>query len=419
MKTYIKALKEAIENDNCNIKILSEQYNTKAINNNIRTILPNVHLKNTGAFFTEQSLATEAITQFESTITTESVVLDPNCGIGSLLIESSCQLDVCFLLSDTLKQWNCVLRGFDIQADFIELTKLRIILEALYRGVKKDCSIEEAMSYLNNIELRDALTISKLDVENVTHLFMNPPFVTTQSPKRDYWKKGKTNSSAIFFDYYLRIIPENTNIVAILPDILRSGPRFNHFRAFVSTMLLGKTKIWGVFSSSADVDVFILSGKKLKNSCPIEWVSEPKFRGKKLSSEYDVCIGPLVAYRDKQEGEVYPYFHPKNCKTWEVITAISEFRAFKGKAITPPCILIKRTSSPSDKFRAAATLINLSQPIAVENHMIVVTPKDGTLQSCKKLLKILAKPEINQFLNEHIRARHLTVGAIKSLPLFD
>lgn len=58
-------------------------------------------------------------------------------------------------------------------------------------------------------------------------------------------------------------------------------------------------------------------------------------------------------------------------------------RAFDGKVIQPPCILIKRTSSPSDKFRAAATLVNLKQPIAVENHLIVVTPKDGKLKSCK------------------------------------
>ena len=418
MKIYIEVLKESIKGNIDNIRKLAEKNNTEEIIENIRAILSAEYLKTLGAFFTEQSLAAEAMKQFQSAITAESIVLDPNCGIGSLLIECSRQLGVCKKLSDTLKQWNHVLRGVDIQADFVEITKLRIILEALCRGVKKDCSIEEAISYLNNIELRDALTLSKEDVRNVTHLFMNPPFIAVQAPKRDYWGNGKTNSAAVFFDYYLRLLPKNSNVVAILPDVLRSGSRFTYFRRFVSDSMHGKFQIWGRFSSSADVDVFILSGIKTDNNPSIEWDKNSQFSGvATLASEYNVRIGPLVAYRDKQQGQIYPYFHPKNCKTWEVITAVSEMRAFDGKVIQPPCILIKRTSSPSDKFRAAAALIDLPQSIAVENHLIVVTPKDGTLKSCKKLLRVLAKQKINDFLNERIRTRHLTVEVVKSIPL--
>ncbi|VGM95232.1 Type I restriction-modification system methyltransferase subunit [uncultured Avibacterium sp.] len=417
MKIYIEEFKELINSNTYSIKTLFEQNDTETINEEIRTVLSAEYLKTLGAFFTEQSLATEAIKQFQSAITAESIVLDPTCGIGSLLIESSRQLGVCSLLSDTLKQWNNVLRGFDIQSDFVELTKLRIVLEALHRGVKKDCSIEEAISYLSHIELRNALTLSKEELGNVTHLFMNPPFIAVQAPKRDYWGNGKTNAAAVFFDYYLRLLPKNSDVVVILPDVLRSGSRFSHFRTFVSNTLKGELQIWGRFSTSADVDVFILSGRKTDNNPNIKWSESSQSNKSILASKYNVCIGPLVAYRDKQQGNVYPYFHPKNCKTWEVITAVSETRAFSGKVIQPPCILIKRTSSPSDKFRAAATLIDVDQLIAVENHLIVVTPKDGTLKSCRKLLKILSKPKVNQFLNEQIRTRHLTVGVVKSIPL--
>ncbi|MDE4024981.1 N-6 DNA methylase [Glaesserella parasuis] len=405
MRSCIKTLKKMINDTN-----------TDDIDIKINNLLSAEMIKNLGAFFTERALAEKACRQFKQAITAKSVVLDPTCGIGNLLIESSRQLGVSSTLSETLSIWGSVLRGWDIQADFIEVTKLRLIIAALERGVRKDCSIEQALNYFKYIEQKDALTVVSTDVYSVTHLFMNPPFIAILAPKRDYWGNGKTNSAAVFFDYYLRILPNECNTVAILPDILRSGSRFNHFRDFVSENLLGKVQIWGRFANTADVDVFILSGIKQQVAGSVEWSSSLNWANC-LATQYDVCIGPLVAYRDKQEGESYPYFHAKNCRNWETITAVSEMRAFSGKTIQPPCVLIKRTSSPSDKYRAAATLINLKQPIAVENHLIVVTAKDKTLKSCQRLLKMLAKDEVNQFLNEQIRARHLTVGVIKSIPL--
>lgn len=417
MKKYIEDLKKGIENYSQGSDFLIKKNNIKVINEHIKDIFTAEYLKNIGAFFTESLLSTKAVQQFKSAITAESVVLDPSCGVGSLLIEASRQLGVCTLLSDTLKQWNNVLKGFDIQPDFVEVSKLRLVLEALNRGVKKDCSIDEAIAYLDHIELRDALSILEEDVANITHLFMNPPFVSMLSPKRDYWGRGKTNSAAVFFDYYLRILPLHCNVVAILPDVLRSGSRFVHFRHFVNEKLHGKPVIWGRFSDSVDVDVFVLSGIKEFTQFQIEWVKSTDKNKLILADEFDVSVGAVVPYRDEQIGRRYPYFHPKNCKNWEIVNTAEEYRLFSGKTVQPPCVLIKRTSSPSDKFRAAATLIRLNEPIAVENHLIVVTPKDGSLRSCKRLLKVLAKAQTNQFLNEQIRARHLTLGAVKSIPI--
>lgn len=416
MKTYIRQLKKTINNHiEGNIRI--KEGDIQESTNTMASYLPAELRKKLGAFFTEVQLSEKAIRHFQQAITAESIVLDPSCGIGNLLLESSRQLGVYTHLSDTLKTWGEVLRGFDIQAEFIELTKLRLIMAALVRGVKADCSLEQAMCYFKYIMQQDALEVSTSSLSSVTHLFMNPPFIAMPSPKRDYWGKGNTNSAAVFLDYYLRNTSDKCNLVAILPDVLRSGSRFKHFRDFISENLQGKCDIEGRFSDTADVDVFILSGqKKCKDGQGIIW-SPQYINSNNLGECYDVCIGPLVAYRDKREGNTYPYFHPKNCKNWEMVTAVSETREFNGKVIQPPCILIKRTSSPSDKYRAAATLINLKQPIAVENHLIVVTPKDKTLKSCQRLLKMLAKPEVNQFLNEQIRVRHLTVGVIKAIPM--
>ncbi|BFQ92338.1 N-6 DNA methylase [Gallibacterium anatis] len=415
MKTYIRQLKKAI-NAHIESNIRIKESDVLDSSNAIASYLPAEMRKEIGAFFTESRLSRKAIQCFQQAITAKSIVFDPNCGVGNLLLESSNQLGVYNHLSDTLKVWGEVLRGFDVQAEFIELTKLRLIMAALVRGVKADCSLEQAMCYFKYIIQQDSLAVSASILKSVTHLFMNPPFIAIDSPKCDYWGKGKTNSAAVFFDYYLRNVPDKCNIVAILPDVLRSGSRFKHFRDFVSENLQGKCDIEGRFSDTADVDVFILSGQKCKDGQGIIW-SPQYINSHNLGEDYDVCIGPLVAYRDKREGNIYPYFHPKNCKNWEIVTAVSETREFNGKVIQPPCVLIKRTSSPSDKYRAAATLINLKQPIAVENHLIIVTPKDKSLKKCKRLLKMLERPEINQFLNEQIRLRHLTVGVIKSIPL--
>src|SRR5690606_14225557 len=120
----------------------------------------------------------------------------------------------------------------------------------------------------------------------------------------------------------------------------------------------------------------------------------------KLSDLFDVRVGQLVAFRDPEEGELYPYFHPKNCPAWGTINQITEERRFLKKPLNPPFIVVKRTSSPRDKYRASATIINLKQPVVIENHMIVIRPKSGLLRDCKKLLKVLRADRTNLFLNK-------------------
>ena len=413
MKYYIQKLIQSIES----LDIKNNIITLDNINYIIQQKKITSFVKKLGAYFTEHKLATVTVNTFSKQITHNSIILDPTCGTGNLLIEASRCLQITSHLSSTLKQWGETLWGYDIHSEFIEITKLNLIIEALRRGAILDCSIHQGCNFLHNILLIDAMQISDIQVKKVTHLLMNPPFLQINSPQKNYWKKGKVNSAGIFLDHYLRILPKNCEIVAILPDILRSGSRYQLFRSFVSSHLIGNCHIWGRFSNTADIDVFILSGKKNYSTKHIQWTKPIKKNTLSLSEKYNVRIGPLVAYRDKCEGKDYPYFHSKNCKNWTIITKITERRAFKGKVIQPPCILIKRTSSPSDKFRAAAVLINLKEPIAVENHLIIVTPKDHTFKSCQYLFKILSTQQTNDFLNDQIRTRHLTVNAIKSIPL--
>lgn len=386
----------------------------------LRECLSIEEMREAGSFFTGQKLATHAVKKFIKAITFDSVVLDPTCGAGNLLIECSRSLGVEDTLSKTLALWGKVLWGFDLHESFIEATKLRLVLEALSRGVHKDCSVDEAVSYFKNIYVNDALAIRKEDLLSVTHVITNPPFSSWNSPNKYYWKKGKINAAGIVFDYYLRILPKNCIIVAILPDVLRSGSRYNLFRDFCSLNLKAQSSIWGRFNSKTNVDVFILFGHLLEDESPdqIIW-QEDLGLYEKLSSKFDVCTGPLVAYRDIEVGSLYPYFNSKNTSAWEIVTEVNESRRFRGKVISPPFVLVKRTSSPDDKYRATATVINLKTMVAVENHLIVIKPKNNSLSECKKLMKTLRADSTNDFLNKRIRLRHLTVQVIKDIPLRD
>ncbi|WP_305846302.1 N-6 DNA methylase [Photobacterium kishitanii] len=383
---------------------LKEMVDLDSIDSVLRACLSLNDMKEAGSFFTGQALATVAVSSFQKPITKNSVILDPTCGAGNLLIECSRKLGIRETLSETLTEWGGVLRGYDIYPSFVEAAKLRIILEALSRGAKKDCSLDLALSFLSDIRIADAMSIDNLALNDVTHIIMNPPFTLWESPKNNYWNTGKVNAAGVVFDFYLRNLPVGCDVVAILPDVLRSGSRYCNWRNFINTRLNAKCQIYGQFSLKADVDVFLLSGIISDvNTVNIKWFPDTITDGKILSDEYDVCIGPLVAYRDLEVGESYPYIHSKNAPAWGIIKTFLEYRKFSGRVIQGPFVVIRRTSSPSDKHRVIATVISSREMIAVENHMIVIKPKKVTIKNCNKLVKILKSQKINDFLNERIR----------------
>ncbi|WP_394143079.1 N-6 DNA methylase [Vibrio atypicus] len=406
-----------LEENQLDSSTLSSLVDLDSIDLVLREYLTIEEMREAGSFFTGSKLAISAVNSFQSSITFDSVVLDPTCGAGNLLIECSRRLGVESTLSETLKKWGKVLWGFDIHESFVEATRLRIVVEALYRGIEKDCSIDEALEFLINIKCRDALTLSNEELASVTHAIMNPPFTIWPSPKEHYWKIGKVNAAGIIFDKYLRILPETCQVSAILPDVLRSGSRYDDFRVYCSSSFNAECSVWGRFNTKTDVDVFILSGvKKHENDRQIAWF-EDIGEYTPVSDLFDVRTGPLVAYREPEEGPLLPYFHLKNSPAWEVVSDVTERRCFSGKVLSPPFVVVKRTSSPSDRYRASATIINIKEDVAIENHMIVIIPKDGKLKSCRALLRILKSDNTNAFLNDRARMRHLTVGVVKAIPI--
>ena len=384
----------------------------------LRQCLNIEEMREAGSFFTGQYLASLLVSKFTRRINFDSVVVDPTCGAGNLLIECSRQLGVDASLSNTLKRWGKVLCGYDIHKTFVEAAKLRLIIEALSRGAEKDCSLNEALKLLPNILVADVMSLGENELNDVTHIAMNPPFSLWKSPQIGFWKKGKVNAAGVVFEHVVNILPRLCQVSAILPDVLRSGSRYSDWRGHVASTISGTCEIYGRFSNKADVDVFLLSGciQSSRNNF-IEWFNNVKVESV-LSDYFNVCVGSLVAYRDPLIGEERPFIQPKSAPAWGVVKNCTEYRKYSGKVYKPPFVVVRRTSSPSDKYRAVGTIVQGRELVAVENHMLVVQPIDGSLSSCRRLLKLLKLSETNDFLNNRIRLRHLTVDVVKQIPLW-
>ena len=381
-----------------------------------RRLLTPEEMKTAGSFFTGQKLSTKLVQSIKETINEKSLILDPTCGTGNLLIEASRLLTIDRSLKSTLKKWGNQLAGHDTNPSFIDTTKLRIILEAISRGAKKDCSIHDAMMFLSKITTKDTLTTTPEELKKVTHLLMNPPFSNIKLYNKDFFSNGTTNAASVILVHYLRNIGKECYISAILPDVIRSGSRYEKVRNFCDEKISGTCSIWGRFNKKTNVDVFLLTGRKSNSYQAIKWFEDIN-KEQTIGSRYVVKIGPLVSYRDDEKGVLAPYLHQKNCPQGQTVTAITEKRKFHGKLYTPPFVVIKRTSSPKDSPRASSTLVLGDQPIAVENHMIIIKPISECIDECFRLLSILQEKSTDDFLNDRIRLRHLTVKAIKEIPL--
>lgn len=368
-----------------------------------------------GCFFTGANLAKHLLKDLEKNRIPHYIFLDATCGLGNLLVEACKFLPIKEGIKETLELWGQKLVGYDIFEEFIKGAKLRIIFEALRRGAKSDCSLEMCLSLLSRIKCGSVMTLDAFEIKDITHAILNPPFSSWSSPLNYYWKKGKINSAGIIMDHLIRLFHKGTTIYAILPDVLRSGSRYRDFRNFIEKNIDGKIEIWGKFSAKTDIDVFLLKGKKSEVASSICWKTNDSAHST-LEEHFDISIGPLVAYREPEVGKNVLYLHQKNAPTGNVINNIFERRKFQGRLTQPPFVVIKRTSSPRDKLRASATIINCSEPVAVENHLIILSPKDNSLKKCNELLEILQSQDTTDYLNARIRLRHLTISAIKSIP---
>ncbi len=387
------------------------------ISKKIRDLIPIEELKTFGAFFTGDQLSDKAANLLSS-FSEKSRLLDPACGAGSLLISVLKYLPVRRTLSATLNMWGDILYGFDLHEEFIRATKLRIILDAMQRveiiDVTNISTLESSLPHIQTGNIYD----NSHSLNQMTHIFINPPYIKVLAPDSIKWASGHINSAAMFIDYCIDNMQESSQIVGILPEVLRSGSNYEKWRGLIADNSDSiKISHCMQFDKKTGVDIFLFSAFKRTASGEL-WNTTLMQSHENIGSFFDVSVGPVVPHRDELRGKNYPYIKPHNTPSWETLNSsdITERRQYAGHVVQPPFIVIRRTSSPSDQYRAIGTIITGEEYIAVENHLIIVKPKSKKLKDCQSLLSILKADETNDFLNRRIRCRHLTVSSVKEIP---
>lgn len=371
-----------------------------------------------GTFFTGTTLSARLLRR--ATLPTQKQFFyDPTCGMGDLLLAAAKRLPLASNLPKTLELWGGKLAGTDLQPEFIDGTKARLILLAQKRLGNNEIYNGSTASLFPQIKIGDGLLESEA-YQQATTLLMNPPFGLTPAPMGCAWAGGRVSLAATFMATAVEKIESGTEVLAILPDVLRAGSFSEQWRERIGDLAeVHLIEPYGVFDDSADVDVFILrlvrrdkdSSARLK-----KWPAQHRTRTASVAACFDVHVGRVVPHRDRKSGTEHPYIHPRAVPAWKVLREFKETRKYKGLVYQPPFLVIRRTSRPGHPYRATATVIAGKMPVAVENHLIVCEPKDKTLKSCQTLMRQLKSEAVNNFLNRRICCRHLTVGAVGAIP---
>lgn len=381
-------------------------------------------LQEKGAFFTPAELKEVALGPVIRDGLPEWTAWDPACGAGDLLLGVAEHLPICPSLEATILSWSACLFGSDVESVFLRAARARLVLAAYDRGSR--ATLRTATRSLSEsfpgLRIQDALDPGAKQ-PLAYFVVLNPPFIDVPSPGGCTWTTGNTSAAAVILERCLVASRPGTRIVAILPDVLRSGSRYRAWRRMVESYAeLRRIQIYGIFDPTADVDVFILdvavTAARGFEAGPTE---DPRWRGVDTDGGNlgDLCIvavGTVVPHRDEEVGPDRPYLHSSDAPQWGTVSEGLPRRRFAGTVFKPPFVVVRRTSSPSDGQRPVGTLVIGTEPIAVENHLLVIRPKHGGVRNCREILRVLRDPATREWLDRRIRTRHLTVAALRELP---
>jgi hypothetical protein len=377
-----------------------------------RKAVPLEHRRTAGAFFTSRKLAGHLVGSEESA-RVHQYAADPACGAGDLLLAVARLLPRKKSALETLRLWGTHLIGRDLDPVLVRATRLRLALLATQvSGGSANATEGEITEALPGIQVGDGLN---LWLPEPVLLLLNPPFGATLAETD--WASGRTPRAAVFMARCLESLPKGSTVRAILPDVLRSGTHSQAWRKHIGALLTDvQLEIWGQFDSFTDVDVFVLRGTRETASRPIDWCY-PKPAVARVQQAFIVSVGTVVPHRDSKKGPKSPFICARDLPQGGEFKAGNKERRHLGKRFTAPFVAIRRTSRPADGGkRIVATVVRSARPVLVENHLIVCRPLDRKLASCESLAKFLESEETSEALDQRIRCRHLTVGAIKELP---
>lgn len=387
----------------------------------LKRLVPIDVRKEAGLFFTSNTLAEKLAARLSPVLRTGTKVLDPACGAGNLLLACARHFPLGSNLNETLTTWAEHILGYDFHWQFVLSAQIRLALLAMSMHPDERRRLAGVQPHEIFSGLKAGDVFAQSHVEQDACIAANPPFGSIPAPAGCKWATGKIQAAALFVERLLHRTAEGQHIVAILPDVLRSGTRYCRWRDMVSSFCHHlDVELAGRFDKNTDVDVFIMHAVRGNaNAKKCDWpapYAPPAEWEHKVSDFFDVRVGPVVPHRDRLRGPTHPYIHTRTAPAWQTIDILSEQRQYAGTVFSPPFVVVHRTSSPQDRHRCVATIVNEKRDTAVENHLLVLLPHDRSLQSCEQLLGVLKSSLTNEWLNSRLRCRHLTVAVIRELP---
>ncbi len=370
-----------------------------------------------GAYFTGTVLGDRLLRHCAS-FDRSRTFYDATCGMGDLLLSAAKRLPLGRTLEETLAQWGRRLAGTDLHEEFVNGARIRLALLARQRHRTRQHLVLSPDRLFPLIRTGDGFSDSPGFTEPIT-ILLNPPFRRIRSRKPCSWANGRISEAAQFLMSALERARPGTEILAILPEVLRSGTFSEHWRTRVGDLAeVHAIHPYGVFDESADIDVFLLRLVRRAHGASSPAKKWPLWRPLTgtVAASFDIRVGRVVPHRDKEIGRRHPYIHARCVPPWTVMKAFTETRKHGRPAFQPPFVVVRRTSRPAQPYRATATVVAGNTSVAVENHLIVCSPKDGTLRTCKALMQQLHTPDANTYLDTRIRCRHLTVSALAGAP---
>lgn len=395
----------------------------------LRDLVSLDHRRTLGAFFTGPRLrgrVAEALSRYELS----GPFMDPTCGAGDLLLAAVGSLPTAAEPGQTVHLWSDELYGTDTQPTFVEVASARLRLLARLQDaerfpIPKPADLvggdADLGPFFKNLVVRDGLAALQEAAPFRGTVLINPPFGSVSAPDGCRWGAGLVPRAALFTSAAVEALAPGSAIVAILPDVLRSGARLRKWRMSISEQSeILDVQILGQFDEHADVDVFMLVARKVEDVKPRltqDWATNDVSGTETIGKHFEVRVGSVVDNRDPLEGDVHPYVTARSLPPRGAVDSITLTRRFAGTLRKPPFVLIRRTSRPSQgNGRAHGVLITGEQSVAVDNHLLIALPRDGSVVKCETLLDVLSSEQTTEYLDERIRCRHLTVGALAEVP---
>ncbi|MFI6580232.1 hypothetical protein [Embleya sp. NPDC050493] len=402
-----------------------------------RRLVPRETRRAIGCFFTAGLIRREFDTLMRSEHDGQELFWDPTCGAGDLLLSAAGGLPLAESPALTVHRWASRLRGTDLHQPFIDAARLRLLLLVLYRhrerGQLGGLSAAQVARAFPGLTQGDGLTELRMAAGarpgRAVHLLLNPPYGPAAAPAACSWSTGRTSSAALFTAAAVDVLGRRGRMTAVLPDVLRSGSRYRAWRAYIDERVsVEGIRSNGQFDDYTDIDVFTMTavrrtGAVVSRDAGWQTGAAGDEGTATVGDSFTVSVGPVVDNRDVREGPLVPYLTARQLPPSDSMGMPERTRRFNGKLLTPPFVVVRRTSRPGQgvggRPRGAGVLVLGDQPLAVDNHLITLVPTKRVgrgVRQCRDLLRTLGSPSTAKWLDERIRCRHLTVSAAKAIP---